>query len=82
MLNYRGPEDGEGIRVYYDGVQTGSDRTPSTGNPNTGDGRVVLGRYYTNRDYYYANVELEELLFFNESLSEGQIMQLKNLVSK
>ena len=83
MLNYLGPSDGEGIYVYQDGVQTGNNITPYFNGPfPLGDGRVVLGRAYIDSDENYGSVSLDELLFFNVSLSIGQIVQLKNMVSK
>ena len=46
VLNYLGPEAGEGIRVYYDGVTTGSDDTERLVTFPGGFGRVALGRLH------------------------------------
>ena len=56
VLNYLGPEAGEGIRVYYDGVQTGSDDTERPVTFPSGLGGVALGRLYTDKDDHYPGV--------------------------
>ena len=70
VLNYLGPNNGQGIRIYYDGEQTGSGYTKYTYTSPTGAGRVVVGRYYTVHDAYYTSVHVDELLFFNEALDD------------
>ena len=80
VLNYLGPEAGKGIRVYYDGVQTGSDDTERLVTFPPGIGRVALGRLYTDKDDHYPGVDVDELMFFNESLSVQQIMVLKDII--
>ena len=64
-LNYIGPNDGQGIRVYLDGVPRGSDVTVSKSQDrhSQGEGRVVVGREFTHFDDKYANVTVDELLF-------------------
>ena len=80
VLNYLGPEDGEGIRIYYNGVQTGSDDTERLVNHPAGVGKVALGRLYTDKDGDYPGVDVDELMFFNEYLSNQQILDLSNMV--
>ena len=79
VLNYLGPEDGQGIVGYFNGVQGTFDRYKSGQSFSTGDGRVVVGRYETDRDRYYAGVDLDELLFFNQKLSIQEIMDIVNI---
>ena len=79
-LNYVGPDDGQGIRIYQDGVQIGSDDTKSSATLTFGDGRVVVGRMYTDGDEGYAGVDVDELLFFDEKLSDQEIMDIKNMI--
>ena len=43
------------------------------------DGRIVIGRLYTNSDQAYSSVEIDELRFFNQTLSEAQITMLSQL---
>ena len=76
VLNFIGPENGEGIKFYLDGMLTGSDDTGEAETHTPGNGRVVLGRVYTDEDDLYGGVALDELLFFNQTLSEQEIMQL------
>ena len=76
-----GPEDGEGIRLYLNGVLAGSDVTKLTGSAiESGNGRVVVGRVYINNDDQYGAIDVDELLFFNQALSDEQILKIKNMI--
>ena len=66
MLNYIGPDDGQGIRVY--GMEVVNDATGDA-TRSAGDGRIVVGRYFTDDDRYYMSMQIDELIFFNKSLS-------------
>ena len=79
MLNYIGPNNGEGLRVFYNGTQVATDNTKSTALFTSGDRRIVVGRYYTGRRQRYASVEVDELMFFNHSLSIEQVNRLQNV---
>ena len=80
VLNYIGPRDGHLIRIYQDGVQTGSDVAAAGGPSSQGQGRVVVGREFTHLDEKYASVAVDELMFFNQTLNDQQILDLKNLL--
>ena len=81
VLNYIGPNDGQGIRIYLDGVLTGSDDTKSLDRDPSppGEGRIVVGREFTHFDDKYASVTLDELLIFNQTLSDQQILDQKDM---
>ena len=51
------------------------------GNFSSGNGRVVLGRYYTDKDdpRDYVSGSVDELMFFNTKLSDSDIEALVNL---
>ena len=74
--NYIGPQDGQGIRIYYDGIETGSDTTKDGDSEQVGEGRIVIGRLATDEDADYASVEVDELMFFNMKLTEPEIVML------
>ena len=76
VLNYIRPSDGQGIRVYYDGIEVKSDTTNDGGSRSAGDGRIVIGRKYTVFDRDYSGVQVDELLFFNGALSNKDINAL------
>ena len=52
VLNFIGPDDG--IRIYHDGVEVGSD-TNIHGNPkHNGERRIVIGRYFVKSATSYS----------------------------
>ena len=73
LLNYIGPNNGEGYRIYMDGSEVGSDTAKTVWSGSTGDGRVVIGRYYTDQDKEYSSVHIDELIYFNNSLTDEEI---------
>ena len=81
LLNYIGPNNGQGIRIYYNGEQVASDTRKSNlySEHQPGNGRIVVGRYYTNKDQRYASVEIDELVFFNNSLNLEEIEYLSTV---
>ena len=78
MLNYIGPGDGQGIRIYLNGALKGSDDTKEEVTTSPGYGRVVVGRYSTDQDDKYASADFDELLFFNDKLNDQQVMTIGN----
>ena len=63
--------------VYHDGVRLNeTGQTNSISNP--GDGRIVIGRRYSGLDEAYSSVQVDELLFFNQTLTEEEIIMLSN----
>ena len=79
VLHYIGTEDVQGNKIYIDGVDTESYFTLNDASHEEGDGRTVVGRYFTNVDDHYASVDIDELLFFNGALNDDQIIKIKNL---
>ena len=78
LHNYIGPNDGQGIRIYYDGAEVRSDTTKSAYSYSTGDGRIVVGREYNNQNNRYASVEVDELIYFNASLTSDEAQSIYN----
>ena len=78
-MNYIGPADGQGITVYTDGAVQGSGTSKGSGSRPPGDGRVVIGRYYTNRDDRYASVAVDELTLWNRTLTLQEIQAVYNM---
>ena len=76
MLNYIGPNNGQGIRFYFDGVQVANDTSKRSTTTFAGDGRVILGKQGINADARYVSVDVDELLFFNETLSDQSIQDM------
>ena len=80
VLNYIGPNDGEGIWIYYNGAEVVNGTTKSDGTYSAGDGRIVVGRCYIDEDRRYASMEIDELIFFNKALTTTDIEHLYNTV--
>ena len=78
VINYISQTDG--IRLFQNGVQTGSSSTTKEGPYPSGEGRVIVGRFLTDVDNNYPNADIDELLFFNQILSNSQISGLVNMV--
>ena len=76
VLNYIGPNNGEGIRIFYDGQEVVSDTDMSEGSYSAVDGRIVVGRYYTSMDERYWSIQIDELIFFNQALQNNDIAAL------
>ena len=80
VINFIGPAEGEGIRIYQDGVQVANDTTKSYGICQTAvcrpDGRIVVGRSQTRQARNFCSLQIDELAFFSEALSEEEITML------
>ena len=80
VINYIGPNNGQGIRMFIDGSELMSDTAKDAWSFSAGDGMVVVGRDYTDADKEYASVQVDELIFFNQVLSNDHINKLYNAV--
>ena len=78
VLNYLGPHDGQGIRIYYNGTEVARDTTKATRSFSAGDGRIVVGRFNTDRDNNYASLQVDELIFFNQKVSAYELFSTYN----
>ena len=78
MLNFIGPNAGEGIEAYKDGLLRDSQQHGHSNTYTDGDGRVVVGKKYVDTNNYYAHVEMDELVFFNKALLEEEVRELCN----
>ena len=81
VLNYIGPEDGQGMRIFYDGILTGNITDKGLSTHLAGEGKLFIGRYFVDWDPFgYGNIDMDELLFFNETLNEQEILAIKNML--
>ena len=42
------------------------------------DGRIVIGKFFTNSDDRYSSIQMDDLCFFNRALSEAEITMMNN----
>ena len=75
-LNFIGPEEGEGIIIYQDGIQIATDERKIIENFSATSGKIVIGRAYTYVDELYTNAQVDEFLFFNQQLTMAEISLL------
>ena len=81
VLNYLGPNEDEGIRGYFDGTEVALDITKYPYSYSTGPGRIVVGKLYTDSNEKYGSVQIDDLIYFNKSLTRQQIETLHTAVS-
>ena len=74
VLSFIGPNDG--IKIYHNGLQVGIDTTVHGGQKNNGDRRIVIGRYFVESAGTYSSFQMDELLFFNQLLTDPEIIML------
>ena len=72
--------EGEGITIYNNGIEVGSDNVTDTGFCTRDicqpDGQIVIGRAETRMSKLYVSLEVDELAFFNTTLSQDEITML------
>ena len=76
---YQGPNNNQGITVYHDGVNKGSDLIRTSSGQVAPSGIVKIGRRFDEPGTpRYGSAHVDELLFFNHMLSPSQINMVKN----
>ena len=73
VLNFIGPNSGEGIQAFRDGALIAENQSGADGNNTVGDGRVIVGKKHSHLNKFYAQVEVDELIFFNKALSNEEV---------
>ena len=77
VLNFIGPNDG--IRAYHDGVEVGSNTNIHGNSKHNGDRRIVIGRYFVKSGVTYSSIQVDELLLFDQMLTDDEITMLSQL---
>ena len=73
VVNYCGPNNGEGFNTYFNGELAYSDTTVEEEASKPGDRRIVIGRSFTEVDNYYTSMAIDEMLMLNKILTEQEI---------
>ena len=79
VLNFIGPNGGQGIQAFKDGTLQEHDLYDYSGTYTDGGGQVVVGGRYVSISQDYALVEVDELVFFNKALLEEEVKELYNM---
>ena len=73
VLNYNEPD--RKIMIFYNGAEVESVTIGPTWGISAGAGRIVVGRL-TDRDEGYGSVQVDELIYFNQSLRNHNVKAL------
>ena len=65
--------------MYHNGIEEANDTIISPFSYPQGNGRVVVGRLFTDRNNNYAGVDVDEVMFSNQFLTEDQISLVANM---
>ena len=79
VINYIVSDCGKGFTTYINGRAAMSDRSINEGFNTAGNGRIVIGRSFTEVNDFYTTMEMEELVIFNRFLTDEQINQIRNV---
>ena len=76
VINYIGPNDGQGITIYHDGRLLENDTTKFNNTYSPTNGEIAIGRVNFGGQLFYGLVEVDELLFYNRVLTDAEIILL------
>ena len=79
VMNYIGPSNGQGIRVFMDGREVASSSTKMSRGGGAGDGKIVVGKLFTVVEFY-SSLQVDELIFFDQALNLDEIRALYNVM--
>ena len=83
VVNFIGPNATQGFRAYNDGVQVGGNSRVEVDIIHIeGDGRIVFGKFYSDGNDRYASAQMDELLLFNQVLTQTEITKLGHISTK
>ena len=76
VIKYFGPNNGQGFKTHFNGNLnvTSTTKFPYTITPS--NRKIVIGGAYTEIDDVYTSMEVDELLFFNHTLTTQEINSL------
>ena len=77
VINLIASDNGQEIRIYHDGNLIRSKTlTGLLDLPVDRNGKIVIGRAFTDLNQYYASVYVDEMLLYNEGSTEDEITKL------
>ena len=81
---YVGPNKGQGIRVAINVNTIIKDKTSHNSSIQSGNGHVTIGTQVTheNPELFYASVKVDELTFWNRTLSLIEVMTILDMHCK
>ena len=80
VLNFTGPDEGQGISIYNNGNHVGIDNTKHITDNEYGlnDRQIEVGRLagILSGNAHYPSVDVDKLSFFNRSFTDAEITSL------
>ena len=75
VINFIGPNIGEGYILYIDGIRYQPSESQQSNSGVINDGRIAVGREFIENNLLliYTSFGVDELLFFNRTLNEKEI---------
>ena len=66
--------------MFINGAEVASKTTKNDPSytPSSGDGRIIVGRTFTNSYERYTSLQIDELVYFNQGLTTEEIIKLYN----
>ena len=62
--------------VYHDGINVKNETRKRSSVNAPSNGTIVIGRTLTDLDNYYTSIQVDELLFYNRTLTDPEITML------
>ena len=72
VLNFKG----NGIWLFLDGIEKEGTTSKDQGTYSPGDGRIFVGKRYTDLNGSYVSMDVDEVIYFNKALSDEEISDL------
>ena len=76
VVVYLGPNNVQGLVVYVNGTKEVTDTIMYRVANHPGNGKLIIGRRYTDWDHNYTSVAVDELTLWNRALSAQEIENL------
>ena len=76
VMNYIGPNNGQGIQVFQNGESVANATTLHSIPTIPGDGEIAIGKFHIAIQGDYGSVAVDELVFFEQVLSLEEIRAL------
>ena len=78
MLNVTAPQPEQGFRVYHNGNLAANVTRILRSRATAQDGKIVIGRSFSDTNSLYTSLEIDELIFINRAVNDDEIRMMSN----